>query len=57
MSGKTQKKIRKIVKNAYNDQMEEMRAQQIFNAYRERLNSYPLRVRVKIAIKLLFRKF
>lgn len=57
MSGKKEKKIRKIVKNAYNEQMEEMRAQQIFNAYRARINSYPLKIRVKIAFKILIKKF
>lgn len=57
MSGKTEKKIRKIVKNAYNDQMEEMRAVQIFNAYRNKINSYPLKIRLKIVFNILRRKF
>lgn len=57
MSQSKSKKIRKIVKNAYNEQMEEIRAQQIFNAYRERINSYKLSIRLKIAFRILIKKF
>lgn len=57
MSGKNEKKIRKIVKNAYNEQMDEIKAVQIFNAYRDRINGYPLKTRVKIAFNILRKKF
>lgn len=57
MSGRQNKKIRKIVKNAYNEKIEEVKAIEVFRAYREKINSYPLKTRLKIAFKIMIRKF
>lgn len=57
MSGKNARKIRKVIAEAYNKQIEDVNAKAIFEAYRNKINSYPLKTRLKIAFNILIRKF
>lgn len=57
MSGKSARKVRKVIAEAYNKQIEDINAKAIFEAYRNKINSYPFKTRLKIAFKIMIRKF
>jgi len=57
MSGKSARKVRKVIAEAYNDTIDEIKVKAVFEAYRNKINSYPLKTRLKIAFKIMIRKF
>ena len=57
MSGNSARKIRRVIADAYSEQIDEINAKAVFEAFRRKINTYPLKTRIKIAFNVLRKKF
>lgn len=57
MSGKSARKIRRVIADAYSEQIDEINAKAVFEAFRHKINTYPFKTRIKIAFNVLRKKF